>query len=229
MTPLINRVVDTLSAKNYPAQTVQGVSTQEVLSLISAAKVFVIDEAETDTTVARDLHPAYFATTTGFYLPAPVCWFEYKAYAPAGSQLLPTGLRSGFLATAHETDGIAVIMVSDMPTDPRLMIMPGFMFDKAIERRPIVIEGQPIHLRFSDQLAHYGRASMMSTGVNFFMELVALTNMPVGIIRRDENPPRTFRRRLAKALGTLDFDLAPVTHIALDRPDLAARSAAGVA
>ncbi len=230
MTPLIERAVHALVNWSGPwnAQAIGVTSPRGFLSAISASKVFVVDEAEEDTTVARDLHPGYFASTTGFYLPAPVCWYEYKVYAPVGNHLVSTGLRSAFLATTDETGGIAVFLISEVP-GLGLGVMPGFGFDKTIERSPVVVEGQPMHLRLpagGDDCLPIEKVGECSS---FFLEMVELVNMPVGVLRREESAPRQFRKRLARAMGRLDFDLAPVTHITLDLPELSHRAFGGVA
>lgn len=231
MTPLIEKTVQVMSAWDgpWPAEKIGVTSPKGLLSAISAAKVYVIDEAEEDTTVARELHPGYFATASGFYLPSRVCWFEYKAYAPVGDRLVWTGMRSAFLACADETDGIIVFIVTEMPMAPGVMIAPGFGFEKTMERSTEVWEGKHFVLRKPAEDVPQLSAAGMTTGSNFFLELVELVNMPAGVIHADSLPSRTFRRRLAKAMGTLDFDLHPVTHVTLDLPDLARRAFGGAA
>ena len=231
MTPLINKAVDVLGSWKGPwdAEVIGITSPQGMLAAISAAKVFAIDEAESDTTMARDLVPGYFASTTGFYLPARVCWFEYKAYAPAGDHLVWTGMRSAFLATSDETGGIVVFMVSEVPLAPGLMILPVFGFEKEMERCPTVIEGQPFPIRLPAEDVPQLSGEKLTQGSNFFLELVEMVNMPAGIVRRDEAPTRQFRRRLARAMGRIDFDLQPVTHVTLDLPDLCNRTYGGAA
>lgn len=228
MTPLLEMSVRVLAEWHQPwnAEAIGISSPQGLLSAISAAKVFVIEEAETDTTIARDIQPGYFATTTGFYLPAPVCWYEYKAYGPGpDGRLIDMCQRSAFLAMADETDGIVVFFVSQIPGG--WAVMPGFGFDKALERSPVVIEGQPINVRLPEAQAHHLTHEGLTTSSNFFLELVELVNMPTGVIRTDEPPNRAFRRRLAAAMGRIDFDLQPVTHVALDLGDLHRRAVGG--
>lgn len=138
-------------------------------------------------------------------------------------------MRSAFLATADETDGVIVFLVSEIPMAPGVILTPGFGFEKAMERSTEVMEGKPFVLRTPDpdvvQLSPEG----MTTASNFFLELVELVNMPAGVVHTDSLPSRTFRRRLAKAMGTLDFELHPVTHVTLDVPDLAQRAFGGAA
>ncbi len=230
MTPLLEECVHRLGnwAWDWDAEQIGITSPQGMLAAISAAKVYVIDEAETDTTTARDLHPGYFATTSGFYLPARVCWFEYKAYAPVQGSSVWTGFRSAFLAMADETGGIVVFLVSQIPFfAPGVVFMPGFGFEPDIERRPDVMEGRPFVLRTSASPSM--DPAKLSECANFFMETVELVNMPAGVIHREQAPDRTFRRRLAKAMGRVDFDLQPVTHITLDLPDLMNRTTRGAA
>nr|WP_314431439.1 hypothetical protein [uncultured Brevundimonas sp.] len=230
MTPLLERTVDRLaSAGGDECMMLGGLPREAALGMISAAQVFVIDDADADTTLARQLQPGYFATTTGFYLPSPVCWYEYKACVPVGGALVDTGHRAAFLASSDDTDGISVLMIAEIPVPPGLMIRPGFMLDKELERRPVVVEGQPIAVRYGEDIANYGCPNSMQTGVNFFLELVEMVNMPVGVHRREEVASRNFRRRLVRAMGRTDFDLQTVTHISLDPSDLAARGVVGAA
>lgn len=227
MTPLLDDCVHRLTnwRWGWDAQAVGITSPRGMLSAISAAKVFVIDEAETDTTIARDLHPGYFATTSGFHLPAPVCWFEYKAYAPNGDGMMWTGLRSAFLAMTDETDGIIVFIVSQIPSfAPGVIFMPGFGFEREIERCPNVLEGKPFVLRTPDPSVVQMSQEKAGLAANFFMELVELVNMPAGVVLDERPAERTFRRRLAKGLGRVDFTLQPVTHVSLDLPDLHRRA-----
>lgn len=230
MTPLLNKCVDALAAWPAPWNQRQTgiVGPKELLGAISAAKVFLIDEAESDTTLARDMHPGYFATTRGFYPPAPVFWLEYKAYAPiAPDRVVWTGLRSAFLAS-DGPEGIITHLVSEMPWG-EIVVVAGFGFEKSFERGHSVIEGKPIMIRTPLEDMPQLSGEGLQTGANFFIELVELVNMPVGVIRDERAPDRAFRRRLAKALGHVDFDLEPVTHIGLDMPDLERRARAGAA
>lgn len=230
MTPLLERTVERLTTSaGDQCMMLGGLPREEVLGMISAAQVFVIDDADADTTLARQLQPAYFATTTGLYLPSPVCWYEYKACVPVAGDLVDTGHRAAFLASSDDTDGISVLMIAEIPVAPGLMIRPGFMLEKELERRPVVVEGQPIAVRYGEDIANYSRPNSMQTGVNFFLELVEMVNMPVGVNRREEPASRTFRRRLVRAMGRTDFDLQPVKHISLDPSDLAARGVVGEA
>lgn len=230
MTPLLETTVRVLSDWRGPwnPAAVGITGPQGLLSAISAAKVFAIEEAETDTTIAREAHPAYFATTTGFYLPAPVCWYEYKAYMPTADQrLVFTGYRSAFLATTDEDDGIVVFIISEMPSG--WAIMPGFGFEKSLERRPVVVEGRPITIRLPEERSGQMTPERLNTASNFFLEVVELVNMPTGVVHTEEGPNRAFRRRLATAMKRLDFDLQPVTHVSLDRGDIRRRTVGGAA
>lgn len=231
MTPLINKAVDVLGSWKGPwdAATIGITSPQGMLAVISAAKAFVIDEAESDTSMARELVPGYFASTTGFYLPSRVCWFEYKVYAPINDQAVYTGARSAFLATADETGGICVFAVSFGLSGTALTILPLFGFDKEMERKSAVIEGKPFPIRLPDAKVPQLSGERLTEASNFFLELVEMVNMPAGIVRRDEAPTRQFRRRLARAMARIDFDLQPVTHVTLDLPDLCNRTYGGAA
>lgn len=228
MTPLLELSVRGLADWKGPwdAGALGITGPQGLLSAISAAKVFVIDEAETDTTTARDLHPGYFATTTGFYLPAPVCWYEYKAYRPVDGRLQYTGARSAFLATAG-AEGIIVFLISQLPGG--WAIMPGFGFDKAMERSPEVRKGKVMQVGIPKDMPEGYAQRVADTGANFFLELVELVNMPAGIRRTDTPPSHAFRRRLAAAMNRVDFDLQPVTHVSLDQGDLLRRARSGAA
>ena len=232
MTPLLEKTVRILAdwRKPWDAQAVGIVSPQALLSAISAAKVFVVDEAETDTTIARDMHPGYFATTTGFYLPETVCWYEYKAYRPTpDGRLAFTGMRSAFLAMSDPTDGVVVFIVSELPMADGWAFMPGFGFEKDLERRPVVVEGKPIVIRLPEVRSEHLTPARLNTASNFFLELVELVNMPTGVVRAEEPVNRGFRRRLASAMSRVDFDLQPVTRVSLDLGDLHRRSVGGAA
>jgi hypothetical protein len=226
MTPLIEKAVSALAGYegDWDPRTVGTATPQSMLAVISAAKVFVVDEAETDTTCARDLLPAYFASTAGFYLPAPVCWYEYKAYAPGPTGPVASGLRSAFLALADETGGIAVFAA----VEPfgGFAIFPAFGFEKRMERCSDVMEGREFRLRVP---ARGDDLEKVSVAANFFLELVELVNMPTGVVKVDEQPERGFRRRLASAMGRIDFQLQPVTHVTIDEGDLRSRAVRGVA
>lgn len=197
MTPLIDRLTKVLPAwRGTWEQAITGIrSPRGLLEAIMQAEVYLMEEAEWETTALRQRHPDHYRTGQYLYLPADPCWIEFKAYGPDGRD---TGQRTAFLATTVEGGHIRVFAISTGPFPNGVYVMALWDIDASMVRTPRQLEGQLLHVR---SMVPGSEAPRQGDGINFFLELIETLNLPEHLIMETFEPRPATARRLAAELG----------------------------
>lgn len=165
MTPIIDFIAKHFAgiSANWSPEATSIASAAGLLQAISEAGVYLVDEAEFDTTKARDDWPAHFEDGLTVAMPAPVLWIEYKAYAPPTMRHVG---RSAFLAVDLGR-AVRVILLT-LAASKVFMATHGFDLPKHMISQPGAVTGRPFVVG-----TNLGDDLKVGEGANFFMELLS--------------------------------------------------------
>ncbi|RYE99358.1 MAG: hypothetical protein EOO41_01150, partial [Methanobacteriota archaeon] len=199
MTPIIDYMLKHASKleRDWSPEVSGITSATGFVQALTEASIYLIPEAETDTTAAAEHDPEYYATNGGVVMPSPVVWIEYKAYHPK------TGFAgwSAMLLVTMPTGDVRVICTSLMHDrqGPIALIKPlvafDFPFDQLGSRERVL--GKAVQLRSAYQTVPHQIAGCC----NFMRELLAYIN-GWGVANEISGQPSSFdQRRVQAVLG----------------------------
>lgn len=194
MTPLINAIVARVaSAKSiaWDPKLTMITSPHGLLQAILESSVYLVEEAEFDTTKLRDAHPEHFATTRHMVLPADPIWIEFEAVGPGGGRFG----HSAYLATKTSDGWIRVISIPSIGNDA-WMVMHLFDMPPEMIGNPGCSMGKRFQLR-----TNLNDPVRLPTMANFFMELVEMLNFRSELVMVERQPDPKTQYRIESELG----------------------------
>jgi hypothetical protein len=195
-------------------------SFRSFLATALDAAIYLIPEAETDTTAMTERNPERYATNAAVRMPWPTVWIEHRAYAPPDDDYIGDSALLLKTGEAWGEDHLLCYAVSLM--GGRAFLAPILMFAWPMSElgNPDSGIGKPYRLRPSTLV---NDPVKVAKACDFVRELLAFINEPSGVIHTTMQPdPAT--ARLARAVLGPGTQVNPYTRLSAESEVVSASS-----
>lgn len=223
MTPIIDYLLANAEglAREWEPE-LHGIPTfRSFLAAVADSAVYLVPEAETDTTAAVEMDPGYYDNNAGVRMPWHSAWIEFRAYAPPDDRYV--GDSAYFLREVSDEKmivcyGVTLFGGGQAFANP----IPFFGWPTSELGNPNGGIGKPYKIRPSI----YASPEQAAKACNFVRELLAFINAPSGVSDTVIHPDGPDLRKARRCLGPGAI-LPPYHLLRLDSAIISASSVAG--